>query len=328
MHPQARLSRIIDIHELPGAYKGHPGEPYLPLSWCVQEELQHPLIQKVPLAFSKTDWLAFGDVPQHFTPEKLALWLHQHQKARSYMMRGCHPFFLQHLEKQGGQTVLTGREALLDLRQPHLERKSLRELARRGRRHGEIIEVNRKDLHGHLNMIEPFLKRVQANYTAPLAYLYRTQLPASERFWILKSDRIWGLISLIPTSSNTWHTELLLRDPEAPIGILEALIQDIFKVLQSENARYWSLGEIPFHPPIPPKGLKSLAINQIGRKIDFAYSSSGLLNFKKKFRPFWRPVYLYGWPRLSWFNLGAMFWQSNCHQMVLTELFRNPKRSP
>lgn len=319
MQPQKPLARIVPADK----HHPHSGEPFLPLSWSVQEKLQHPVIQQVRLPLSQVEWLAFGDIPKGYTAEKLALWLHQHQEAHPFVIRGCHPLLLKPLEQKGGQTLITGREALLDLRQQHVQRKSLKELARRGRRHGQIQELKRPDLHSEDSEVAVFLQRVRDQYSAPLSYLYRTNLPDSERFWVLRGERIWGLISLIPTGSLCWHTELLIRDPEAPVGILEALIREIFLTLQAENQHYWSLGEVPFHPPTPPQNLKGLAINQIGRRVDFAYSASGLFHFKEKFHPLWRPVYLYGWPKLSWPTLVSMFWQSNCHRMVLGEIFKH-----
>lgn len=293
------------------------GEPFLPLSWRIIEAPQPASFQSVDLPVTHAQWLAFGNVPAEFDPQELAEWIFEHRQNHPFVLRGSHPALLQYLLRHGGQMLVTGREALLDLSQDHVGRKSLRELARRGRRHGEIAEWQGSEVSQAAAQLEAFLNTVRQHYPVPLSYLYRTQLPESERFFVLRSaQRVWGLISLIPNGRHSWHTELLVRDRQAPVGIMEALISHIFKTLQAEGARFWSLGEIPFYPTIPPQNLKTLALTEVGRQLDAVYSARGLYQFKAKFNPRWRPVCVYGWPHMSWLTMAGMFWRCNGHKLA------------
>lgn len=297
-----------------------PGEPFLPLSWRIQEGLAAPVVQTVPLPGSATDWIAFGNVPPAYTPRRLADWLLT-ESPRPFVLRGCHPALGAELLPAGGSMLISAREALLELSRDHVGRKSLRELARRGRRHGEIVSWGRSELAAQSARLAPFMARVRRSWSAPLSYLYRTQPPESERFFVLQgSERIWGLISLIPNGPVSWHTELLVRDPEAPVGIMEALISHVFAALSAEGARYWSLGEAPFYPLEMPANFKAWSLVVVGQHLDRAYSASGLLHFKAKFEPVWRPVCVYGWPKLSWRRMGGMFWRCNGHKLMAVGL--------
>ncbi|MGV3527065.1 MAG: phosphatidylglycerol lysyltransferase domain-containing protein [Candidatus Sericytochromatia bacterium] len=288
-------------------------EPWLPLSWRQVSERDSLQVETIALPGSRARWLAFGDVPAHYGPLLLAADLQAQTQGRPFVLRGCHPLLLRYLPP--GEALLSGREALLDLQGPHTARKSLRELARRGRRHGQIKAYTPGQERARIGA---FLERVRHTYRAPLAWLYRTGLPESERLWVLEAPdgRIWGLISVIRSGPTSWHTELLARDPEAPVGVMEALITGIFEALRDEGQRYWSLGEVPFYPLVPPSDLKTQALTQVGQGIDFAYSAAGLYRFKQKFQPLWRPVALYGTPGLPWHVLAGMFWRCNCHQLV------------
>jgi len=296
-------------------------EPWLPLSWSAAREpqLQQPEIQSYALPFSAVRWLAFGRLPQHYTPLCLTQWLSQ--RRQPYVLRGCHPRLLQALQAPARQSLLSGREALLDLHLPHFERRSLCELARRGHRQGEVHELTLAEVLAN-PLYEAFLAQVRRPYAATLRGLYRLQLQQSQRFWVLAGSQIQALVALVPTGPGSWHTELLLRQPQAPVGVMEALLQAVFQQLQAEGERYWSLGEVPFFPTSPPLGLQACSLNRIGQRISFAYQAQGLYHFKHKFRPLWRPVYLYASPRLAWSTLAALCWQSRCQQLVWKQACR------
>lgn len=290
----------------------HAREPFLPLSWSVRAQAPH--FQAISLPLSAYRWLAFGDLPADYSLAQVAGELKAQQRISPYVVRGCHSSLVEAL--QSGEAILTGREALLDLSQAHMRRKSIKELARRGRRHGQVRELSMAELESS-EALQALFARVHQNYQVPLSYLYRNHLPQSERYWAMIHKRAWGLVSLIPNGPGSWHTELLMRDPEAPVGVMEALVASIFEQLRQEGAHYWSLGEVPFYTPSPPQTRRGKLVQWVGREIDYAYSSQGLYHFKHKFRPLWRPVYLYGWPKLNLHTLATMFWKCNCYQLVL-----------
>lgn len=310
-------------------------QPFLPLSWRQDPCLQHPHFQTLALPFvlpealalrrvrSPTTWVTFADVPESLESLALPELLRKHLHAegiRRWVIRGVHPCFFAHLPVE---VALTGREALLDLRNPlHVHRASLRALVRRGLRHGCVhhLSLSQGGLPSAFQPAYRVLKqRVTARYQVPLIHMYRRHVLESDRLWVFQqheSSRLLGAISIIASGPGCWHTEVLMRDPEAPVGVMEALVQRVFEDLQQEQQRYWSLGEVPFYPTAPPQGLKARAIVMTGQHIEFAYRAQGLLHFKQKFKPLWRPVYLCGAPRLYWTDMASMFWSTQASRLV------------
>ncbi len=292
-------------------------QPFLPLSWRYQRGTSGTRLFPQALPLSHTQWLTLGDVSATLDLSPL-------QKHPAHVIRGVHPLFLERLP--AGQELLTGREALLDLRHKSHVRRSIRALARRGLRHGEM-----KTFHLHTEPLPPewetayaqLEEEVNTQQQVPLAYMYRRSLYTSDRAWFFVRDKhILGAISAVRSGPCSWHTEVLMRQPGAPVGIMEALVCEIFDTLKSEGERYWSLGEVPFYPTAPPQHEQSRAIVFTGQRIEFAYRARGLLQFKEKFRPLWRPVYLYGYPRLRWRDLASMFWLSRTPLLIATKAWK------
>lgn len=163
-----------------------------------------------------------------------------------------------------------------------------------------------------------WLQSMRMRYPAPLHHLFRTHLEKGLRLFTLQSsqNQPLALITITCNSPAAWQTELMVRHPQAPVGVMEALIAGIFEQLQREQARYWSLGEVPFTVSPGNLTLKANMLQQVGKRMGFAYQSQGLFQFKNKFQPKWRPLYLYGYPRISWRMLLDLFVASNCHRLV------------
>lgn len=325
-------------------------EPFLPLSWRQSPYIEAPHFDT--LALPRLDplpqilcppqcyWITFADLPFMTEIKTLHLCFQtylQQQKIKQWVIRGVHPLFFESMS-QPVHHLLTGREALLSLRhREHVHRPAIRELARRGRRHGRIHHVNLQKEY----LQEPFVtayqqlkKEVTHRYQVPLAHMYRRSLRQSDRLWFFVDHRpegtqgkLLGAISIVQNGYATWHTEVLMRSPEAPVGIMEALIQQVFITLANEKQNYWSLGEVPFYPTAPSQRLKARAIVYTGQHIEFAYRARGLRHFKEKFKPFWRPVYLCGSPQLYWHDLARMFWSSHASQLVIHKAMQRFKRS-
>lgn len=303
-------------------------QSFLPLSWREQASFAEPHFRRVVLplrsGLEPTHWITFADLPPTASVSALHALLQdylQHQGIQRWVIRGVHPRFFEPLKVEA---LLTGREALLHLKNPeHVHRRSIRALARRGLRHGQIthFQLHQDDLPTELLTAYQHLKaEVALQHQVPLAHMYRRSLAQSDRLWIFcktGSDQMLGAISVIAAGRSCWHTEVLMRDSNAPVGIMEALVQRVFEDLAREGFSYWSLGEVPFYPTAPPQDLKTRAIVYTGQRIEFAYRARGLLAFKQKFNPLWRPVYLCGSPRLYWPDLASMFWSSQASRLVL-----------
>lgn len=297
----------------------------LPLSWGLRA-LPAPESQTLKLPLSGQTWLAYADFPDHFTRAETLDWIAQQG---NILIRGVGDSLLPELTSHPGQYALSGVEAELSLSGEHFERKSVRELVRRGLRHGSVREINALDNLLWRQRLLSFVERVQSEYAAPLRRLYRTHLDESHRCFVFvdKTGAIHALVSLVQRGKASWHTELLLRDSEAGIGVLEATLSVVFEALKAEGYQAWSLGEVPFHHLKTGEGLKSQVICALGEQMEFAYRAKGLYQFKEKFRPEWRDVYVVGLPKLRWTSLMELFFQSNCHQMVLNAFQRQWRAS-
>lgn len=285
---------------------------WLPLSWKFQSS-GDLAVSPVTLPRAKASWLTIGNVPE---PQMASLptLLHQQFGHQSFVLRGCAAELTQALLRHGGELLPVGHEALLDLHQPHLQKRSLQHMIQRGQRQGQVMEW---PTEGH-PVFEAWLQAIQTRYPAPLHHLFRTHLEEGLRLFTLQSfdNQPLALMTLTRNAPDAWQTELMVRHPQAPAGVMEALIAGIFEQLQLERARYWSLGEVPFTVSSEHMTLKANMLQYVGKRMGFVYQSQGLFHFKNKFQPQWRPLYLYGYPRISWGMLLDLFVASNCHRLV------------
>ncbi len=86
----------------------------------------------------------------------------------------------------------------------------------------------------------------------------------------------------------------MLRYREAPGDIMECLIAAIFKILNSEGQKEWSLGEVPFKNLLQDTrealtSMENLSVS-VATWCRHVYDFEGLYRFNNKFSPEWRPV--------------------------------------
>jgi phosphatidylglycerol lysyltransferase len=121
-----------------------------------------------------------------------------------------------------------------------------------------------------------------------------------------KGDRMAvGFLALVPVyARNGWFLEDLIRDPRAPNGTAELMIDGAMRAIAAEGSSYATLGLAPLH------GVESSSHRQPGwarrafalskRYLNTLYSFEGLAAFKSKFRPDgWEEIYLVGIPRVT-----------------------------
>lgn len=89
----------------------------------------------------------------------------------------------------------------------------------------------------------------------------------------------------------------MLKQENAPSGVMEMLLAGIFRTLRDEGYAEWSLGEVPFFHLVNTKGEKHSFEEHVvaltAGMSRYAYDFEGLYSFKNKFGPEWRDVYLY-----------------------------------
>ena len=124
----------------------------------------------------------------------------------------------------------------------------------------------------------------------PFVHLERRQLFVAER-----NGRPIAFLSAAPVAArNGWLFEHLLRDPSAPNGSAELLVDCAMKSLADQGVRWVTLGLAPLAGPV--SGWLR-ATRTIARPF---FNFAGLAAFKRKLRPSnWEPIYL-AYPRERW----------------------------
>ncbi len=287
----------------------------LPLSWK-RIPTQEPAFKTITLG--RMRWLSLAEIPAHSDLSQSVLTHFRH----GVLIRGCNRSVADKLRPFGFRSMYIGGEALLNLEQNPFSKKSLRELVRRGRRHGRIIEVpfneeNRLKIE-RLKTESPYGARPQ------LRHLFRSQFESGLRCFIFEHfDGDWlAAITLSDVHANKVQTELLLRSKHAPAGIMEALVQSVFDRLKKEQKKIWSLGEVPFLKDRAARSFKERMTGVAGRRFKFAYNYEGLFRFKNKFSPRWEPVYICANPGINYLSLVRLFIKSNFFKLIAAQMFR------
>jgi lysylphosphatidylglycerol synthetase-like protein (DUF2156 family) len=245
----------------------------------------------VPLS-NKKDWVTEVRVPFNLkTKDFFDQYLKSHS-ARSVMFDGCSEEIKNILTEYGFNSLLVGQEAILNLNEDHFKKKSLKELIKRGQRHGSVKELEFSDQNKTL--LHEFRLRSPIGRSPQLLHLFCTTFEKYTRLFVFadKDDRWLGLITISYKTEDFVQTELILRQAQNPVGIMEALIFEIFKTLKQEGKEFWSLGAVPYVVQIPFSFSKQWLINFIGKRLRFAYNYKGLFNFKDKFMPRWIAYYI------------------------------------
>lgn len=175
--------------------------------------------------------------------------------------------------------------------------RSLREQLRRARAKGVRIRVItetdldnepsvRLQLHGvvrHWLAMKPMPPMHFLVEVAPLSWLSHRRLFIAER-----EGTIVGLLSLAPVPARDgWLLEHLLRDPSAPNGTSESLVDAAMRALASDNIPWATLGLAPLAGDVAP-WLRWT--RDVMRPL---FNFNGLAAFKRKLRPqSWSPIYL------------------------------------
>jgi len=125
-------------------------------------------------------------------------------------------------------------------------------------------------------------------------------------FAVDQQGRVEGFVSWLPCyNAQGWALDLMRRRPDAMPGIMEFLIASSALSFQSEGFTRLSLGAAPLAPVQNQRilSVKEQLLGKLKLFLDHFYGFSNLYNFKRKFQPEWRPLYLYyptgfGLPRI------------------------------
>jgi hypothetical protein len=300
----------------------------LPLSWA-RTSTSDPVFNIVKLPFTSPGWIPTAEIPHHYSFDQVFR-EHLSSLPNGFVLQSCSLPLRDYLIQQGCQVAAMGAEAVLDL--PWRGKRSVRELARRGRRHGTVQEIEFS--HMHQNQLAQLINDSPSHQGAQLHFTERPEFDASTRCFIFETaEKKWmGAITLSTVTPNYLHTELLLRHRDAPVGIMEAMITAIAQQLALEGVSYLSLGTVT---PLPaaqsarifsahrhPNELwtQSQLSFRLGRALNFAFNAEGLWRFKNKFMPRWQPLYLCASPRLSLATVAGMIQAMGYPNLVWSRL--------
>ncbi|RJS18350.1 hypothetical protein DRW03_24780 [Corallococcus sp. H22C18031201] len=176
--------------------------------------------------------------------------------------------------------------------------RSLREQLRRARAHRVTVrevpaEVMEDAAHPTHRAVGALMERwLAARRMAPMGFLVRLAPSAfarERRAFVAEVDgQVRGFLSVSPVyARDGWFLQDLLRDPSAPNGTVELLVDAAMRAAASEGRRYVTLGLAPLAGPVRPWLRLARAC---GRPL---FDFEGLHAFKAKFRPdAWVPISL------------------------------------
>jgi phosphatidylglycerol lysyltransferase len=302
----------------------------IPLSW-LRCDTAYPRFKSVRLPLSGLTWIHSAEIPFNLSFEKIFAEL-VNTFGEGILIRGCRSEIAGFLMGREFTALRTGAEALIDLGSHSGTLTAAMGISRRGMRWGGVEEVTFTEASA-----ERFsrLRSASAHGRKPqLRYLYHTGLDPSTRCFVYRTpgDRWLGAVTVSESARSLAHTEMILRDRDAPPGVMEALFAGTMDILKEEGFKEFSLGEVPF---VSDSFDSATALNSgqhvkekvlfcTGYLLKYAYNFENLFRFKNKFRPVWRPVYICA-PKMPWSALADMFVESGFHALSGSALISSVK---
>jgi len=212
------------------------------------------------------------------------------------------------LESSGFSSGLIGEQPVWDpgrLAKHRPGSRSLREQLRRARAKGVVVrrvdddEMSREESSTR-RAVEALIQRWSETRTlAPMGFLVAVHpfhFAEERRYFVAERDgAIVAFLAMVPVYARQgWLLEDFLRDPTAPNGTVELVIDRALRDVGEEGARYATLGLAPLSGDV--NGWLR-AIRDASTEL---YDFHGLRAFKAKLRPDrWDPIHL-AYPERQW----------------------------
>ena len=290
--------------------------PDLPLSWFIIDNKLPDYKIKIKLGNNLT-WLAIEGIknPESWFEDTIIC------SKDKLLLRGIGNSLNQLLRVNSYTSYETGKEAVLTLSQNLKWKKSVKELAKRGKRNSVFEEIPYSDENvGRLNE----LRKNSRHSSAPeLKYLFNnTFIPCMRLFVVKDNCEVWqGALLISKNNNHKYHSELLLKRKRSAAGIMEFLVTKTAEILQSEKINEFSLGEVPFISINLDNKLLNLLIHLFRPILKLSYNFSGLYFFKNKFNPTWHPVYLCSSKNISLFTLFRLSIRTNFLRLIIHKIY-------
>ena len=299
-----------------------------PLSWF-HKEIEVPNFNWINLPLSEIPWIYSADVPSGYEIDELYTQLDL-EFSKGFLLRGCGSNIASYFNQKGCEVLRTGAEAVVDLEHLETVPKSVLDLVQRGQKWGKVQELDYSEKN--CTRVSEFIENTPYATKPRLNYLFNSSFDSNTRCFVMKTpeDRWMGVLTVSIRSDNSCHTEMILRNKNAHVGVMEFLIYSVMKIYRREGYKNFSLGEVPF---ISPKEMKEDKFNnriklltqqflvfRIGRLIRYAFNYKGLYDFKNKFNPEWRPVYICAAPKIRFSSLIDLFCETGYLELSRSEL--------
>lgn len=299
----------------------------IPLSWS-HKDIDFPRFNWITLPMSGLPWIYSADVPAKYEVEQLCSQLEE-EFPNGYLLRGCSAQIASYFHKKGYEILRTGAEGVVNLDNLDRVSKSVSELVSRGNRWGTVKEIPLNPVNR--GRVSEFIEQTPYGPKPHLNYLFNNTFDSNTRCFVMSSQEgSWlGVLTVSISSENSCHTEMILRKENAPVGVMELLLFSVMKTYRDESYKYFSLGEVPF---ISPQGMEEVIgtkvkrstqeylIFKAGRILRYAFNYQGLFDFKNKFNPEWKPVYICAAPKLQFRALLDLFCETGYLKLSRSEL--------
>lgn len=211
--------------------------------------------------------------------------------------------------------------------------RSLREQLRRARAKGvRVRALSSDELEApaqRMRLTRVAERWLDSRTMAPMGFLVQVEpfrFSSERRCFVAEvAGSLVGFAAVIPVPGrNGWFLEDLVRDPKAPNGTSELLVDAVMRWAASEGCNWLTLGLAPLSGSVPGPLAK---IRELCAPL---YDFSGLRAYKAKLRPdSWQPIYLCSPPNVSAFvalydSLHA-FANGSFARFGLRTLLRGPK---
>jgi phosphatidylglycerol lysyltransferase len=175
-------------------------------------------------------------------------------------------------------------------------RASLREQLRRSRAKGVTVrEVTADELRAgvtHDDIARVTKRWLSSRAMAPMDFLVRLELfsfTEERRCFVAElAGRVVGVAGVVPVPARAgWFIEDLVRDPSAPNGTGEALIDAVMRWAAARSCHWLTLGLAPLAGDVSP------LLRAARRSSALLYDFNGLRTYKAKLQPeSWLPIFL------------------------------------
>ncbi len=266
----------------------------LPLSWACSNSgsgLSHSL----DLPLSSATWIPYANV--QYAQGFLDFYKqHLSQLKTDYVLRGCPESVAGFLRKNNANCLLTGREAVLDLQNGHMEKEAIKKQVKANHKLGRTREIQ-LNAHNQKKLLQ--LKTHARHASKPqLMHVFRDVTDPEIRCFVFEDHhKMWhGVLTIIKRTCHACNVEVILKHQQANFGVMETLIHDVYFQLREEGLSEFSLNEVPFlcleEQSRDQLSEKEKLILSVGRLMKPVYNYDGLYYFKNKFEPEWRNIYL------------------------------------